>query len=130
MNIQKILPLIPYPQKIKFLSGSFQWDAKTTLSIIRFSNEINHFLDSLPASIQPILTTDEDQSQLIIKIDDSMSDEEYQLNIHPNQIELIAADAAGIFYGFQSLRQLILAEYQEVMEQIPLPCLEIRDYPR
>ncbi|HSM25275.1 MAG TPA: family 20 glycosylhydrolase, partial [Anaerolineaceae bacterium] len=127
---QIVLPLIPYPQKINFLSGSFLWSEKTVLSINRFSNEIYRFLEAFPASLHPILTTDDDQSHLIINMDASMSEEVYQLNIHPNQIEIVAASSAGVFYALQSLRQLILAEYQEVMEQITLPCLEISDYPR
>jgi hexosaminidase len=129
-NNQKVLPLIPYPQKINFLPGSFHWSANTSLFINSFSDEIHRFLEALPASIHPILTTDEDQSHLIIKLDPSMSDEGYQLNIQTNQIQLIAAVNTGIFYGLQSLRQLILAEYQAEMQQITLPCLEISDYPR
>jgi hypothetical protein len=47
----------------------------------------------------------------------------YQLTIKPAMSRLIAHDAAGLFYGEQTLKQL--------RRQFPndLPCVEIRDYP-
>jgi hexosaminidase len=57
-------------------------------------------------------------------IDQSISRPQgYRLSITANEIKLIAHDAAGAFYGSQTLRQL--------QRQFPgaLPCLEIDDWP-
>jgi hexosaminidase len=51
--------------------------------------------------------------------------EGYTLSIAPQGIRIRAADSAGLFYGVQSLRQLVLAAHGA-----PLPALEIIDAPR
>jgi hexosaminidase len=127
---QTILPLIPYPQQINFLPGSFQWTSKILISINPNFKEINLFLDSLPAQIRPSITTKENDSQLKIMIDPSMSNEAYHLSILPGRLELTAAGAPGIFYALQTLLQLILAECLPEIQQITLPCLQIIDSPR
>jgi hexosaminidase len=51
--------------------------------------------------------------------------EAYTLSLTPERIRIQAADSAGLFYGAQSLRQLVLAGHGA-----PLPALEIADAPR
>lgn len=51
--------------------------------------------------------------------------ESYSLSLTPQRIRIQAADSAGLFYGAQSLRQLVLAA-----RGAPLPALEITDAPR
>jgi hexosaminidase len=51
--------------------------------------------------------------------------EAYTLSLTPERIRIQAADSAGLFYGAQSLRQLVLAA-----RGAPLPALEIADAPR
>ncbi|MEX0654356.1 MAG: family 20 glycosylhydrolase [Phycisphaeraceae bacterium] len=51
------------------------------------------------------------------------SPESYHLLIEPNRIALRGADAAGVFYGLQTLKQLIRFHGGQV------PCLEIDDQP-
>ncbi|MDO9086201.1 MAG: beta-N-acetylhexosaminidase [Anaerolineaceae bacterium] len=127
---QTTLPLIPYPQQINFLPGSFQWTSKTLISINSNLKEITLFLDSLPDPIRPSITNEEKDSQLKIIIDPFMRNEAYHLSILPDHLELIAAGAHGIFYALQTLLQLILAEHKPEMQLITLPCLQIIDSPR
>jgi hexosaminidase len=51
--------------------------------------------------------------------------EAYTLSLTPERIRIQAADSAGLFYGAQSLRQLVLAA-----RGAPLPAVEIADAPR
>jgi hexosaminidase len=51
--------------------------------------------------------------------------EGYTLSIAADRIRIQAADSAGLFYGAQSLRQIVLAA-----RGAPLPALEIADAPR
>jgi len=53
--------------------------------------------------------------------------EEYQLNISKNTINLYALENAGIFYGIQTLIQLLPIEKSSVLN---IPCLQINDAPR
>ncbi len=55
---------------------------------------------------------------------DALPPEGYLLRVTPDRIRLAASDAAGLFYGAQTLRQLVTAEGKS------LPCVEIRDAPR
>ncbi|MDQ2988852.1 MAG: beta-N-acetylhexosaminidase, partial [Pseudomonadota bacterium] len=49
----------------------------------------------------------------------------YTLSLTPERIRIQAADSAGLFYGAQSLRQLVVAA-----RGAPLPAVEIADAPR
>ena len=52
--------------------------------------------------------------------------EAYALHIRPDLAVVSGADARGVRYGFQSLRQLIEAD----SGGLSLPCLDIRDHPQ
>lgn len=68
--------------------------------------------------------------------DIKIGSEGYDLEIAANAVTLTAPDAAGLFYGVQTLRQILpaSAEYEAVLFQKPrivtLPALHVRDAPR
>lgn len=57
---------------------------------------------------------------------DNLPAEGYRLTITPQQV-IIAGKGAGLFYGLQTLIQLIPADKAAVVK---LPCVQIEDYPR
>jgi hexosaminidase len=65
----------------------------------------------------------------------SLGQEGYELTISPESVRLVANQPAGLFYGVQTLRQLlpVLVEYEAArppQEPISLPAVRITDYPR
>jgi len=79
-----------------------------------------------------IARKDDDPAALIdLYLDPTQTElglEGYELEIKPETITIRALAEAGLFYGVQSLRQLMLdASSKETTE---LPCLTIRDIPR
>ena len=65
-----------------------------------------------------------------VRINDS-THEAYRLGIDGNGITITGSDAAGVFYGIQSLLALIPAEaYQRTVANIPLAYTQIDDAPR
>ena len=57
--------------------------------------------------------------------------EAYNLKISTDRISVTGSDAAGVFYGIQSLRALIpLDAYQKKASTISLPLVEVEDAPR
>lgn len=60
------------------------------------------------------------------------SDEGYQLSITDQEVKLEAPKAAGLFYGLQTIRQLLnlSAEGNKQQKQCSLQAMEIVDYPR
>ena len=62
-----------------------------------------------------------------------MSDEEYQLNITPDRIELLAGSPAGFFYAIQTLRQILPVELEigdGTLSSCDVPVVMIKDKPR
>lgn len=56
-----------------------------------------------------------------------LSDEAYLLQVNDQHIKISAASEAGLFYGVQSLRQLLI---QAAGEELKLPAMDIHDAPR
>ena len=81
--------------------------------------------DGAPASARLLLTLD--------AADAALGDEGYALHITPNAVTLTAHQAAGLFYGVQTLRQLLPAAVESAAPQPgpwALPGGTIRDTPR
>lgn len=58
-------------------------------------------------------------------------DEAYRLTITPQGVEIVGSDAAGVFYGIQSLRALApVAAYESPQAQIALGAVTVEDAPR
>mgnify|MGYP000560250525 FL=1 len=66
-----------------------------------------------------------------VRLDDSLPSEGYTLLITPDSIDIAGGSPAGVFYAFQSLRQLLPAAALagERARVIELPAVEIRDEP-
>ncbi len=63
---------------------------------------------------------------------ESLDPEGYELIVSPKKISIIANDAAGYFYGVQTLKQLIAAETKEGSQTTTylVPSVRIQDNPR
>ena len=73
-------------------------------------------------------------ADIVISSDASLPPEGYRLVVTPEAVRIQAADAAALFYAFQSIRQLLPPEV-ECERLLPdvdwsLPAVEILDYPR
>jgi hexosaminidase len=62
---------------------------------------------------------------IVLEIVPGAPKEGYTLSLTPERIRIQAADSAGLFYGAQSVRQLVVAA-----RGAPLPAVEIADAPR
>ncbi len=63
-----------------------------------------------------------------------LGDEGYRLDVTPGRIDIRAAGPAGLFYGSQTLRQLLPTAVPSPKRKAnlarPVPCLSVTDYPR
>lgn len=129
--MMQILPLIPYPQHVQHLTGTFAWSDQLRIYSGLAPAEIHLFLNALPDELRPLLQDGSENSCISIHIDPSPKQGSYELNILPQQkIEIVAADVQGIFYALQSLQQLILSEFEPGNHQASLSCVHILDEPR
>lgn len=72
------------------------------------------------------------KNAVVLKIDKSLklNDEGYRLIIDEQTVEIQGKSAAGIFYGLQSLRQLVPVEGWKGAKSFDVPAVIIEDQPR
>jgi len=68
------------------------------------------------------------------KVNPTLGNEGYQLSVTTKQVTISANQPAGLFYGMQTLLQLLPKEIESKEEvkhiQWTMPCVDITDYPR
>jgi hexosaminidase len=124
-EIQDNFVLLPKVKNIEYSgeSSSLNHDSEYI-----FHSETNSDLPVLLDSSFKLIKGDIDNNNLSFKINNEMDipSEGYYLNISKNGIDITAKDEAGLFYSFNSLRQLI-ADSKD--QNINLPGVKIKDYP-
>jgi len=118
--------LLPQPQKIELLKtkGLLYSDLRSVLLInIKDRPLMTGLLSSLP------LTSSASAGTVSLVIDKSLkssSEEGYILEISGKQVTIKASGQAGLFYGLQTLKQLLEDSHDQ---QIEIPSCRISDYP-
>ena len=141
------ISIIPKPYKIRKSSGSFVFTSETKIylnsednlikGIAEFFTEITNRATGYETKIiiDKKSASDIGNIQFILsESEKGLGEEGYKLNIDVNSIELTAYKLNGLFYGVQTLRQLLPQEIERG-KAIPnfvwsVPCLKIEDKPR
>ena len=116
--------LLPTVKNTEYNGKSSLFNSKTDFVFYSESNE----LPVLLSQTFNFKRGTANKHNLSFKIDKELdiADEGYHLNISKENIEIIAKDKAGLFYSFNSLRQLIIDSKDQ---NINLPVVSIKDYP-
>jgi len=101
-------PIIPWPRALEPRDGAFTPRAPLEVAV---------------GAAGPILSGD-DRVRLAIRADAPEGVEAYRLEVAPDRIEVAARDRRGLFYGAQTLRQLVAASPRAI------PAVRIDDAPR
>lgn len=133
-NAQSQLPLIPKPKDFKLEKGTFAINNKTVIQADENSFEANYLQQiiksqtGLDLKIVPV-AGQVSKINLSRSVDgtNNNSVESYKLTISRNNIALIAEHNEGLFYGIQTLIQLLPLQKSS---EIKLPCLTISDQPK
>jgi len=128
------LGIIPAPVSLKKSPGEFTLSRQTTILADTITNKAVVFLTSYlqnQAMLRvPVKANNGSSAQNSIVLTatgaDDLPPEGYKLIITPQQV-LISGKGAGLFYGIQTLIQLMP---QDRAAAVKLPCVEITDYPR
>lgn len=130
------LPLIPYPQKVEVGNGRFELSSSTQLILEDkglFWNEVAYLQALLAPALGKGLSMENGKNSLVLAYADEIAGEEaYELNITPSQVKITARTPQGMFYGIQTIRQLLPGEIElgKVLDApIFLPVLHISDQP-
>jgi len=136
--------LIPQPAKLQLAPGTFVLKPG---SLIASDGQARPSADYLAETLVrltgfavPVRAADSPAGagtiRLTIKpgLASQLGDEGYQLVVTPQQVLLSAPTDTGLFYGCQTLRQLLpapsAAEAADATRSWSLPCLQIEDRPR
>ncbi|HVI44156.1 MAG TPA: beta-N-acetylhexosaminidase [Chitinophaga sp.] len=105
--------IIPQPAEVKTSAGTFTLTGATTIIAGKNSTEARqlqqaiHDASGLDLSLQTASKGNSIRLVLNEKLQKELGDEGYLLEVKPDNIIITAPATAGIFYGIQSLRQLI-----------------------
>lgn len=132
-ELPKRIELLPKPQVVIFQNNSFDFNSKTQFfeSNNLFENEWKYLKKHCPylkkAKTKPL------QNFITFQLDEKIKNPEgYELEINSNKICIRASKAKGIFYGIQSLLQMMPASVYEfkLPKKFQIQGLKIQDHPK
>lgn len=131
--------IIPKPVYIEPGNGVFKLTANTKIVLLFNSNGMPYATNLINEVVKPffkkklqiIEASETSNNNINISYNKLFADEEYALSISAEQIAISASTAKGVFYAFESLRQLIpLSAYNKtIIDTIELPSVNVNDKP-
>ena len=133
------IQIIPQPVNVKKISGTF--NAVNLQHVYLAVDQAGLFKVALhcKAMFEPAIGHSLDISRgflgnghIVLDIDPELGKEAYKLTVNNNEINITGGDAAGAYWGLQTLRQLLPPEFEEnnLMKALEIPCVAIEDAPR
>ncbi|TET19155.1 MAG: beta-N-acetylhexosaminidase, partial [Candidatus Cloacimonadota bacterium] len=144
-QVETEISIIPEPQKVEKLSGCFTFSRKTQIILHTDVPEakcvVQYFADrllnvaALELRISEKVTGRADNLIIFKQVqNENLGDEGYRLAVGKSKIVLEANQPMGLFYGVQTIFQLLPAEiYAEETNSCvewKIPCVKIFDKPR
>ncbi|MBX3238941.1 MAG: family 20 glycosylhydrolase [Chitinophagaceae bacterium] len=143
LNAQRNIAIIPEPVSVRELGGIFTLKNNALVQSVSADNSADAVADILIQSLQATgysfskdknAGTADFRLEVLASPDAELGNEGYKLLVTPSGINMTANSAAGLFYGVQSLLQLLPKEIEskKVVAGVnwTAPSVEITDYPR
>jgi hexosaminidase len=128
-------PLIPYPTQLVAGKGTFIINNKTSITTAKqFTDEANQLNQLLLKGLGkklPIVKGSKVNAINLVYDASLTAPEAYKLTISKQQVIIAAKDAAGIFHGIETIRQLlpVAIEKGRTSKPLLLPAVTIQDQP-
>jgi hexosaminidase len=138
-KLEHEISIIPQPVNIKKISGSFHTDSLNVVYMGVDHAGLFSVAMHCKSMFEPVLGHEIEivkgtgkSGQMVLDINPDLGSEAYSLTINNNLISIIGGDAAGVFWGLQTLRQLLPPDFEKgiEMEAFEIPCVAIEDEPR
>lgn len=138
LNSENDYQIIPKPKELTITKGRFLLSSNTVIINSANLNQEAKYLADMLNSISGIKITlkssGSKNTNIKLKIDNSIKNNEgYKLSIKYNAIVISGKTNIGVFYGIQTLRQLLPAEIENIgneISELTIPAVEIIDSPR
>ena len=134
------IAIIPEPSKVEVCEGSFNLSPETAI-VLHFEDAqlalATDFLNSVAVDVfgkaLPIVNAEGAAQENVINVhqNPSLHAEGYLLEVTPTAINVTASTAHGVFYAFQSLRQMIAPEAltEKYVGSVGIQAAKIEDAP-
>ncbi|MBO7279690.1 MAG: beta-N-acetylhexosaminidase [Bacteroidaceae bacterium] len=149
------ISIIPQPAQMTVGKGAFLLQGKVVICYPadkEIKNVVNNFADDIKAATgvklkkssfkkDKLFGLEVDKcgkkgvAHIVLRLDNSLGDEAYNLSVRDGLIKITAAKPAGFFYAFQTIKQLLPANvmagvYDASVTEWRIPAVEISDEPR
>jgi len=141
------LSIVPKPVEVDRSRANFTVDGETQILFGAANAELEKVADYLASVLRPatglplpVAATAEKEAHennsllSLVEDDGELGREGYRLEVCRKGVDIAAPHAAGLFYGIQTLRQLlppqVFSETPVEGQQWTVPCVRVRDYPR
>jgi hexosaminidase len=131
--------IIPQPASLTNMEGTFQISSKTDILINSESPEMHKVTSWLCQNLENLYSIKNkiifsgapEKKSIFIKLNTglSISKEAYNLTVSPKGIILESPSPSGLFYGVQTLLQL-MPPIKQKLSEVVVPAVEIKDAPR
>jgi hexosaminidase len=130
--------IIPEPVAINPQQGVFHFRPVMDMSVRSndpaIQNTARQFAETLREKYGIFFSREKQPAGIVINIDSSIKNEGYRLQVRPRELTVYVKDGAGLFYSFQTIKQLLPVSFNNAWKEKPetaiLPCVDIEDYPR
>ena len=123
--------IVPRPLEVEVVKGAYTVTPKTSICVTESSlvRPAELFAEYVAKDLGATLNVEQkSKGGIVLSLDKSLASEEYTLNISSKGVKIVGGTPAAVFYGLQSLRQLVSAG--EVCKKgIKLEGLAIKDKP-
>ncbi|MBE9582999.1 carbohydate-binding domain-containing protein [Mucilaginibacter sp. JRF] len=134
MPVANLSPILPTPVTYKRAAGSFKLTPQVKIiNDPAFIKEAGYFKDELAKVFgsKPQTGFTEKYNVIVLQKGGNNGPEGYQLQVAPGRITITATNGSGIFYGLQSLKNLLpAAAWTGTQKNFDIPCINITDAPR
>jgi hexosaminidase len=136
--------LIPQPVSVEMARGSHAIETKLLIhypegqkELAMLTEYLSSFFESSPVSAS-VLDLRHGKSQMrgvLLQLDERLENpEKYELDITRKRITITGGGLPGVFYGIQTIRQLLPPELEDPImakkvTRMEIPCMSITDYP-
>lgn len=123
--------IVPRPMEVTAVKGAYTVTAKSVIAATdaELVRPAELFASYVANDLGATLSVEQKQKGgIVLSLDKELASEEYTLNISSKGVKIVGGTPAAVFYGLQSLRQLISAG-EVVKKGIKLAGVEIKDKP-